>query len=222
MEGEVFEKAGVHISTVYGEMPKELQEYKNTHTNSFWASGISVIIHPLNPHIPSVHMNLRMILTDSCWYGGGADITPMLQEKRNTEDNDTVLFHKAMKNACRDHPLVEYEKLKKYCDEYFVIKHRNETRGTGGIFFDNLQSKKNTDDLKFLSEVGNSFIESYKEIVKNNIQLAWNKKHRDEQLFYRGRYVEFNLMYDKGTIFGLKTGGNINSILSSLPPLVRW
>tara|TARA_Y100000590_G_scaffold456226_1_gene606403 strand:+ start:329 stop:1216 length:888 start_codon:yes stop_codon:yes gene_type:complete len=223
LTGNVFEKAGVHVSTVYGKMPEDLQ-VSNIDKNEklFWASGISVIIHPLSPYIPSVHLNLRMLVTDSFWYGGGADITPMLKEKRDTKDKDTVLFHSAMENACFGHPGADYKKMREDCDKYFLIKHRNENRGSGGIFFDHFKSENYKNDLTFMNNVGQSFIKSYEEIVKNNIELEWNDKQRNEQLFYRGRYVEFNLMYDKGTIFGLKTGGNINSILSSLPPLVRW
>jgi len=224
LKGIIFEKAGVHTSTVYGDLPPGVLEKSNNSklSNQFWASGISVIIHPKNPFIPSAHMNLRMIISEDYWFGGGADLTPMLTNKRSQEDSDTKLFHKSMRKACNNHTNANFEVFKKNCDEYFIIKHRNENRGTGGIFFDNYKSANSVDDLDFLESVGRNFIEAYCDIIEMNINKEWTDSDREQQLFYRGRYVEFNLMYDKGTIFGLKTGGNINSILSSLPPMVSW
>lgn len=224
LRGIIFEKAGVHTSTVYGDLPPGVLE-KNINSklsNQFWASGISVIIHPKNPFIPSAHMNLRMIISEDHWFGGGADLTPMLTNKRTQEDSDTKLFHKYMRKACDNHLNANFDEFKKNCDEYFIIKHRNENRGTGGIFFDNYKSPNSLNDLDFLESVGNNFIKAYCEIIEMNINKEWTESDREQQLYYRGRYVEFNLMYDKGTIFGLKTGGNINSILSSLPPIVSW
>ena len=223
LRGAVIEKSGVHLSTVFGSLPLgALDSDKSVNTDQFWATGISVIVHPKNPFAPSVHMNLRMLVTNDYWFGGGADITPMLHSKRKSSDPDTLRFHDSMRHACEKYPSVKYEKLKENCDEYFYIKHRNERRGLGGIFFDKLKSEETSQDLLFLNDVGYNFIESYKKILVSNISKDWNDDHRAEQLHYRGRYVEFNLMYDKGTIFGLKTGGNIDSILSSLPPIVSW
>ncbi len=224
LRGIIFEKAGVHTSTVYGDLSPGVLEKSiySKLSNQFWASGISVIIHPKNPFIPSAHMNLRMIISEDHWFGGGADLTPMLTNKRTQEDSDTKLFHKYMREACDNHLNANFDEFKKNCDDYFIIKHRNENRGTGGIFFDNFRSPNSLDDLDFLESVGNNFIKAYCEIIEMNINKEWNNSDREQQLYYRGRYVEFNLMYDKGTIFGLKTGGNINSILSSLPPIVSW
>ncbi len=222
IRGSIIEKAGVHISTVYGELPKDALIGQKNKGKDFWASGISVIIHPNSPFIPSAHLNLRMVITDNYWFGGGADLTPMLKIKRSEEDADTALFHEYLKSACLDSSVADYDKFKKNCDTYFHIKHRNENRGTGGIFFDNYKSDFPDRDLSFLNQVGQNFIQAYKKIIENNIKITWTEKDKDEQLYFRGRYVEFNLMYDKGTIFGLKTGGNIDSILSSLPPIVRW
>jgi len=224
LRGTIFEKAGVHTSTVYGDLPPGVLEksINSKLSNQFWASGISVIIHPKNPFIPSAHMNLRMIISEDHWFGGGADLTPMLTNKRTQEDSDTKLFHKYMSESCDNHLNANFDEFKKNCDDYFIIKHRNENRGTGGIFFDNFRSPNSLDDLDFLESVGNNFIKAYCEIIEMNINKKWTDSDREQQLYYRGRYVEFNLMYDKGTIFGLKTGGNINSILSSLPPIVSW
>ena len=224
LRGIIFEKAGVHTSTVYGDLPPGVLEksINSKLSNQFWASGISVIIHPKNPFIPSAHMNLRMIISEDYWFGGGADLTPMLTNKRTQEDSDTKLFHKYMREACDNHLNANFDEFKRNCDDYFIIKHRNENRGTGGIFFDNYRSPNSLDDIDFLETVGNNFIKAYCEIIEMNIDKEWTDSDREQQLYYRGRYVEFNLMYDKGTIFGLKTGGNINSILSSLPPIVSW
>ena len=224
LKGRVFEKAGIHTSTVYGEFSEEFRSQipGADEDPRFWASGVSLIAHPRNPHTPAGHMNTRMIVTTKCWFGGGGDLNPMHPAYRLDDHEDAVEFRSAMQAACDQHDESYFPKFKKWCDDYFWLPHRNEARGVGGIFYDRHASGDWDKDFAFTKDVGDAFHVAYPAVVAKRMNTPWSDEDREAQLIQRGRYAEFNLLYDRGTTFGLKTGGNVNSILSSLPPEAKW
>jgi coproporphyrinogen III oxidase len=224
LRGRLIEKAGIHTSAALAKFSPEMAATMPGADKdpSYVSASISLIIHPVSPRVPTVHMNTRFLSTAESWFGGGADLTPMLAAQRTQEAPDTVLFHAAMKAACDPFDPEWYAKYKAWCDEYFYLPHRQEMRGIGGIFYDRHNSGDFEKDFAFTRAVGEAFLDVYQKIVRGHMGEPWTEAERMEQLVRRGRYVEFNLLYDRGTMFGLKAGGNIETILSSMPPMVAW
>ena len=224
LKGRLFEKAGVHTSAAVARFSPEMaaQMPGADKDPSYVSASISLIVHPVSPRVPTVHMNTRFLSTAESWFGGGADLTPMVDEQRSQDADDAVLFHAAMQAACNAFDPEWGPKYKAWCDEYFFLPHRGETRGVGGIFYDRHNSGDFEKDFAFTRAVGEAFLDVYPKIVRHRMDEPWTEADRQEQLVRRGRYVEFNLLYDRGTMFGLKAGGNIETILSSMPPVAAW